>query len=44
MNDINIVAIYNDIITKDFNFKEELKNIKNVIKNSAGKKRKESKL
>jgi len=41
MNDINIIALFNDINTKDFNFKEELKNIKNTIKNSAWKKRKQ---
>ena len=40
-NDINIIALCNDINTKDFNFKEELKNIKNDIRNSAWKKRKQ---
>ena len=41
MNDINIIALCNDIDTKDFNYQEELKNIKNDIKNSAWKKRKQ---
>ena len=41
MNDINIISLCNDINTKDFNFKEELKNIKNIIKNSAWKKRRQ---
>ena len=41
MNEINIISLCNDIKTKDFNFKEELKNIKKDIKNSEWKKRRQ---
>ena len=39
MDNINIISLCNDINIKDFNYKEELKNIKNDIKNSSWKKR-----
>ena len=39
IDNINIISLCNDINTKVFNYKEELKNIKNDIKNSSWKKR-----
>ena len=39
-NNINIISICNEINTKDFNYKEELKLLKKNIKNSAWYKRK----
>ena len=38
-NNINIISLCKDIEIKDFNYKEELKKIKNNIKNSAWNKR-----
>ena len=39
INNINIISLCNDINTKDFNYQKELIKIKNEIKNSAWKKR-----